>query len=112
KKATETQQAEAGKFLSDVQAKLRDQADSLAKRMEKRELTGQNAEFASFGKEMTAASQAMQDAAGVLKNKKWQEALAPEQKALQHLLRAESTFRQIQVAFGSQGGGGGGGGGA
>ena len=35
-----------------------------------------------------------------------------EQKALQNLLRAEATFRQIQVAFGSQGGGGGAGGGA
>jgi hypothetical protein len=30
---------------------------------------------------------------------------------LQHLLRAEATFRQIQVAFGQRGGGGGGGGG-
>ena len=37
---------------------------------------------------------------------------APEQKALQSLLRAESLFRDIQVAFGQQGGGGGGGGGA
>ena len=35
-----------------------------------------------------------------------------EQKALQYLLRAEATFRQIQVAFGQRGGGGGGGGGA
>ena len=33
-----------------------------------------------------------------------------EQKALQFLLRAEATFRQIEVAFGAQGGGGGGGG--
>src|SRR6185503_1115784 len=34
-----------------------------------------------------------------------------EQKVLQALLRAEATFRQIQVAFGRRGGGGGGGGG-
>ena len=33
-----------------------------------------------------------------------------EQKALQFLLRAEATFRQIEVAFGARGGGGGGGG--
>ena len=38
--------------------------------------------------------------------------LTNEQKALQFLLRAEATFRQIQVAFGAQGGGGGGGGAA
>ena len=35
----------------------------------------------------------------------WKDALEPEQKALQHLLRAEATFRDIQVAFGSKGGG-------
>jgi len=35
-----------------------------------------------------------------------------EQKALQALLRAEATFRQIEVAFGQRGGGGGGGGGS
>ena len=39
-------------------------------------------------------------------------AIPNEQKALQSLLRAEATFRQIQVAFGARGGGGGGGGGA
>ena len=41
--------------------------------------------------------------------RKWRDAIPNEQKALQHLLRAEATFRQIQVAFGSRGGGGGGG---
>src|SRR6202035_1842170 len=45
-----------------------------------------------------------------LKTLAWKEALTPEQKALQFLLRAEATFRQIQVAFGNRGGGGGGGG--
>ena len=36
--------------------------------------------------------------------------MPPEQKALQGALRAEATFRDIQVAFGTQGGGGGAGG--
>jgi hypothetical protein len=40
----------------------------------------------------------------------WKDAIPLEQKALQALLRAEATFRQIQVAFGQRGGGGGGGG--
>jgi len=49
-------------------------------------------------------------AAEKLKTGAWREALPPEQKALQHLLRAESLFRQIQIAFGRSGAGGGGGG--
>ncbi len=42
----------------------------------------------------------MGPASDKLKGAKWQDALAPEQKALQYLLRAEATFRDIQVAFG------------
>ncbi|MGH9719697.1 MAG: hypothetical protein ACRD8O_05755 [Bryobacteraceae bacterium] len=101
---------ENGKFLSDVQAKLRDQAKSLANRMKSRALAGTNQEFKSFVEDMEKAVEAMGPAADKLKAQAWQGALSPEQKALQHLLRAEATFRQIQVAFGSRGGGGGGGG--
>ena len=56
------------------------------------------------------AAQAMNEAVDRLKVKGWKDAIQPEQKALQYLLRAEATRRQIQVAFGRQGGGGGGGG--
>src|SRR6202011_2829821 len=58
---------------------------------------------------MAAAAEAMGPASQKLQVRKWQEAIPDEQKALQHLLRAEATFRQIEVAFGSRGGGGGGG---
>ena len=47
-----------------------------------------------------------------LKGMQWKDAISMEEKALQNLLRAEATFRQIQVAFGQRGGGGGGGGSA
>src|SRR5262249_26705635 len=40
--------AENGKFLSDIQTKLRDQARSLANRMRSRELSGANQSFQSF----------------------------------------------------------------
>jgi hypothetical protein len=112
KKATQQAAAEAARFLSGVQSKLRDQSKSLAGRMQSRELSQENEEFNSFVKDMNAAAEAMGPAADKLQNQKWQEALPDEQKALQNLLRAEATFRQIQVAFGSGGGGGGGGGGA
>jgi hypothetical protein len=112
KKATQQEAADAAKFLSGVQAKLGEQARSLAGRMQSRELSQQNEEFNSFVKDMNAAASAMSPAAQQLQEQKWKDALPSEQKALQNLLRAEATFRQIQVAFGSSGGGGGAGGGA
>jgi len=112
KKATEQAATDAAKFLSGVQSKLRDQAKSLAGRMQSRELSQENEEFDSFVKDMNAAADSMGPAAEKLQNRKWQDALPDEQKALQNLLRAEATFRQIQVAFGNSGGGGSGGGGA
>jgi hypothetical protein len=53
----------------------------------------------------------MGPAADLLSRSSWEQALTPENKALQHLQRAEQLNRDIQVAFGNQGGGGGGGGG-
>src|SRR5205823_5182884 len=103
-------EAENATFLAGVQSKLRDQARSLAERMKARQLEGAGDSFKSFVKDMEQAVEAMGPASDKLKIAKWQDALMPEQKALQYLMRAESTFRDIQVAFGRQGGGGGGGG--
>ena len=100
--------AEAGKFLSGVQSKLQDQALALAARMDSRDLSSANEEFNSFGKDMQAAAAAMTPSSEKLKQTQWRDAIPAEQKALQYLLRAEATFRKIQVAFGRQGGGGGG----
>lgn len=98
--------AQNAKFLSGVQAKLHDQAVSLANRLQMRGLDGGNDEFNAFRKDMNAAADAMTPAAGTLRAQKWKDAIPHEQQALQYLLRAEATFRQIQVAFGSAGGGG------
>jgi len=100
------------KFLAEIQTKLKEQAKSLAERMRSRELAGANQEFQSFVKDMDEAAAQMTPAADKLKALSWKDALEPETKALQHLLRAEATFRDIQVAFGNRGGMGGGGGGA
>ncbi|HEV2472862.1 MAG TPA: hypothetical protein VGS41_09370, partial [Chthonomonadales bacterium] len=106
-KPSKQESAENAKFLSGVQGKLRDQALSLAGRLERRELTDENQAFSDFEKDMSAAAEAMAPAAQKLQQQKWSDALPEEQKALQHLLRAEATFREIQVAFGARGGGGG-----
>lgn len=99
-----------GDFLADAQSKLRDQVNALSVRINSRDLSQANEEFTSFEKDMQEAAKNMLPATEKLSSTKWQEALTSEQKALQALLRAEATFRQIQVAFGQQQGGGGGGG--
>ena len=104
--------AEDAHFLSDLEGKLGEQAKTLAERMRSRELSGEGTAFSTFSKEMETASGEMGKAVGGLKAGKFQDALPSEQRALQALLRAESTFREIQVAFNQQSGGGGGGGGA
>jgi hypothetical protein len=109
KNASPEKSAENAKFLSGVQAKLREQALSLAGRLQMRDLTQQNAEFSEFQQDMNAAAAAMDPASQKLQQQKWNDAIPGEQKALQYLLRAEATFRQIEVAFGNSGGGGGGG---
>jgi hypothetical protein len=110
--ATAESAAQNAKFLSGVQAKLHDQAVSLANRLQMRGLDNGNDAFAAFQTNMNAAANAMTPASDTLRGQKWKDALPHEQQALQYLLRAEATFRQIQVAFGSAGAGGGGGGSA
>jgi len=101
--------AENAKFLAGIQSKLKEQAKSLADRARSRELAGANQEFQTFVKDLDEAAKQMEPAAGKLGAQAWKDALEPEQKALQYLLRAEQVFRDIQVAFGggSKGGGGG-----
>ncbi len=100
---------EDGKFLSELQSKLGAQAKTLSERMGSRELATPGSQFERFSQLMTQASSEMASAAGELKPGKWSDALGPEQKALTSLLRAESLFRDIQVAYGQMNGGGGGG---
>lgn len=112
KAATPKDAAAAGQFLADAQSKLRDQVLALSARMQSRDLSAATEEFSGFEKDMQTAAAAMAPSSGKLKDMQWKDALPLEQKALQALLRAEATFRQIQVAFGQQQGGGEGGGGS
>jgi hypothetical protein len=109
KDATPKDSAVAGQFLSDAQQKLRDQVMALSARMQSRDLSEANEEFTGFDKDMQTAAAAMAPSADKLKGMQWKDAVPLEQKALQALLRAEATIRQIEVAFGQRGGGGGGG---
>ena len=98
--------AEDAAFLSGAENKLAAQAKSLADRMRKRELADTSEQFKKFSEDMDKAAQAMTEAAGEMRAQRWTNALTPEQKGLQNLLRAEATFRDIRVAFGSSSGSG------
>jgi hypothetical protein len=108
KTATSGGAAAQGQFLSQAQKKLRDQVNALSVRMQSRDISEANQEFTDFDKYMRDAASAMDPAADKLLSAQWKDAIALEQRALQALLHAEATLRQIQVAFGQQGGGGGG----
>src|SRR5262249_34517094 len=56
---TKEKAAENARFLSEVQTKLKEQAQSLAQRSRSRELAGQNQEFQNFVKDLEAAAQEM-----------------------------------------------------
>lgn len=109
KMSSPKQASAAGQFLSDAQRKLREQVMALSVRMQSRDLSQANEEFSDFDRDMQDAAKAMLPSAEKLGQMQWKDAMQWEQKALQALLRAEATFRKIEIAFGQRGGGGAGG---
>ncbi len=101
--------SEGLKALALVQGRLQLQAQGLADRLKRRGVVGVNEDFAKLAEYIEAASKDMLGASIKLGAQKPSDALPDEQKALQQLMRAESLFREIQIAFSAQMGGGGGG---
>ncbi|MEP7312749.1 MAG: hypothetical protein ABI859_09200, partial [Pseudomonadota bacterium] len=101
--------ADNARMLSDVQKTLADQAKTLVERARARLLDGADANISSFVASLEQAAKAMEPAAEKLAKVDLQKAISDEQRALQYLLRAEATFRDIQVAMQNNAGGGGGG---
>ena len=95
-------------LLSELQQTLAGQAKTLADRTRARELTSVDERINTFVENLEQAVAAMQPAAERLAANDLQAAIQPEQTALQHLLRAESVFNDIQVSFQRGRGGGGG----
>lgn len=104
----EASAGEGAKTLSGMQSRLQGQAQTLAERMRRRGLSDVDDDFRTFVENMDKAAEAMGPAAESLGGARWAEALPHEQKALQHLLRAEAVFRRIQVSRGGRGGSAGG----
>jgi hypothetical protein len=87
------------------QEKLKSDAENLAERIRRRLGDQLNSEpdFAKLVEYITQASKEMSGAIGQLRATNPKEAMPPEQRSLQQLLRAEAIFRNIQVARGGQG---------
>jgi hypothetical protein len=101
--------ADNARMLAEVQKTLADQANTLVERARARQLTGTDQGVDKFVTSLEEATKVMRPASEQLARQDLQAAVKNEQLALQHLLRAEATFREIQVAMQSSRGGGGGG---
>ena len=104
----EQQLHDNSQMLADLQRTLAEQARTLASRTRARGLTGADPRIQKFIENLEDAADAMEPAVERLADIELDEAVPPEQDALQLLLRAEALFTDIQVSFQQQGGGGGG----
>lgn len=110
-RATYTEQGyrEALTTVELSQRKLREQVTTLLQRMQTRGVVGMDSIFEQIAQLLPRAAREMSAAEAQLQQQKPDDALSPEQKALQQLLRAEALYREVQVQMqqnpGSSGGG-------
>ena len=101
--------ADNSALLARLQTTLKEQVESLAQRAEARLLTSTDDDIARFVENLRKAAEAMTPAAERLAAVDLNDALLPEQEALQHLLAAEAVFTDINVSSQVNNGGAGGG---
>jgi hypothetical protein len=90
------------------QGRVREAVETLMRRISERNITAIDTAFRIIAEELPQATKEMQAAEEALLKRNSVEALPPEQRALQHLQRAEAAFKEYQIQRGqSQGGGGG-----
>jgi hypothetical protein len=95
-------------ILALTQGRLRERVNELVQQMTRRNAARMDSMFVVIQKELTDALPEMAAAEQQLGQRKADDALGPEQRALAHLQRAEEAFREVQVTQGQQQGGGGG----
>ncbi len=96
------------RMLSELQGTLADQANTLVQRAQARGVDNADAKNKALVENLQQAVQAMSPAAKHLNDADFPQAIPSEQKALQHLLRAEALYSDIELQFRSAQGGGGG----
>ncbi len=92
--------------LALAQGRLREQVETLAGRISSRGIAEMDSSFKVIAEALPRAAREMLAAEELLGRREPQEALSPEQRALQHLQRAEATFREVQISRGAPGGSG------
>lgn len=96
---------DSARMLSEFQSTLSQQARTLAQRTRARMDVDSDERVKTFVESLERAAGLMEPAAGHLSAFRLQEAVTPEQQALQQLLRAESAFREVQVSMQQESGG-------
>jgi hypothetical protein len=91
--------AEHAQMLAEAQGTLADQARTLIQRAQARGVDSADEKNRALIDNLMKAAEAMQPAAKHLSEVKLAEAIPNEQKALQHLLRADALYTDIQVQF-------------
>lgn len=84
------------------QKRLREQVETLLRRMQQREVVSMDSLFAQIAQLLPQAAREMRAAEEQLQKQQPADALAPEQRALQQLLRAEALYREVQVQMQQQ----------
>ena len=87
-----------------LQGTLKSQVETLVARAEGRRLA-EDEQVEPFVAELTAAATAMADAEQTLTAHDLETALSPQRQALQHLLAAEASLRDVDVTLSQDGGG-------
>jgi len=95
--------------LALAQGRAREEVATLSGRIQGRGITQFDSTFVAISNALDTAAVAMEVAEELLREGDPREALSPEQRALQFLLRAEALYGETEVSQ-QQGGGGGGGG--
>ena len=92
-----------------AQGRVRAQVETLVERMLNRGITNADERFREIAEMLPESIEDMKAAEELLQGEDFTEALAPEQRALRVLLKAEETYERFVEQSRQQGGGGGGG---
>jgi hypothetical protein len=87
------------------QGRIREAVETLARRIAERNITAIDTVFRIIAEELPQAAKEMQAAEEQLLKRNSTDALPPEQRALQHLQRADAAFKEYQISRGQPQGG-------